>query len=437
VRRRNWQYLARKLVDATDLDFSFNAVQAYMAANNLAFFGEGVLVTTTYPAPFPIALNQAMSGTVGNGIAYDPTGLQTRIDDGLATFQIQAADQNLDRLDLIVLTYQTKGEVQIPEPDLPTTTTFLNLDDYYQLSVVTGTPGQSTYPAKGPNDIILAGLSVPRGTNSGAGCSVDLSVREIATPLRTFYPQFKQEVPAGANDGTNSAFTLSALPLNPQSVIISVDGLSLHADQWSISGQVVTLNDVPPPASDIYAFYVVNVAGSVNPVSAVQEVPGGAIDGVNGYFTLSSTPVDQNSVQVFVDGLLVPTTLWALVQGPGQSAIQFTAGGIPDVGADIYAFYLKGAVANAQAEQGTSNGGGGATNFAVEYPTLSSNDISNGSITLTNVPINAKGVSLDVIGGSPQVYGADFTVSGQTVTFLPSLAGTLSVGDQLRVQYVY
>lgn len=435
MRRRNWEYLSRKLVDTTDLDFSFNAVQAYMAANNLAFFGSGVLITTTYPGPFSVSLN-GFNGTVGRGIAYDPTGLQTRIDDNSgAPFTVPIADATQDRLDLLVLRYKAIGDTQIPEPDLPTQNTWLNIHDGFEVAVVTGTPSANpTYPSKGSLDIILAGLSVPGGALAP---TVDLSIREMATPLRTFFPTFKQEKLSGTVDGTNTQFTLSTEPLDAASLVVLVDGLMLTSTEWSLSGLTVTVNDPPQPGQHVYAYYVVNAAGTVNPVSGTQEVPGGLVDGLNQTFTLSAEPVDQNSTQVYVDGLLVPITGWSLIQSPTQSAIVFNAGYIPAQGQSVYAFYLRNAVAVANAPQSTAPTTGLSVNLSTEYPQLSGTDITNGYVTLTHTPTQPTMVLMDIIGDSAQAYGLDFTVSGNQLTWVGDLTQTLSQGDRLRVHYAY
>jgi hypothetical protein len=435
LNRRNWLQIDRKLVDGTDLDYSFNAVQRYMAQNNLAFFGQGVLTTTTYTAPFPVSISSVTSGTVGTGIAYDPTGLQIRIDDGSGTFAIEAADQ-ADRFDLLVLRYKAKGSTLIPEPDKPTVQVYLNIVDGFELAVI---KGGANYPAKGQFDVILAGLKVKSGASSIADVVVDLSIREIATPLRAFFPTFKQEALGGTIDGTNQSFTLSATPLNATSVIVSVNGLALHSSDWALSGQTVTLNDAPAPGQDVYAYYVVNAAGTINPVAGFQEVPSGATDGANPTFVLSNEPVDQASMQVYVDGIVVPITQWTLNQSPQLSSITFNAGAIPQPGQDVYAFYLLNAVAvsqtGGQAQSGSQ--GGGAVSLSTEYPQLSGDDLSNGFVQLANTPSSPNMVLLDVIGGSAQAYGSDFTVAANKLYWAGDFASSLGAGDRFRIHYAY
>lgn len=407
-----------------------------MAQNNLAFYGEGVLTTTTYPTPFALALT-GFSGTVGKGIGYDPTGIQVRVDDTAGVFTVPAANISFSRLDLLVIRYKAVGDTIIPEPDLPTQNVYLNLHDGYEIAVIKGTASATpNYPAKGQYDIILAGIVTPaNGTPS-----LDLSIREIATPLRAFFPTFKQEQLTGAIDGTNTVFAMSAAPYDSASLFVSVDGVALRGIDYSLSGQNVTLDDPPAPGQKVYAFYVVNSAGSVNPVSGVQEVPTGVIDGANQTFGLSQEPVDQNSTQVYIDGLVVPVVGWSLVQNPTTSQIVFNAGWIPQPGQDVYAFYLKNVVSSSGVPTsggGSGGGGSGTGNFSVEYPQLSPDDISNGFVVLSHTAAQPAAVLLDIIGGGAQAYGTDFTVSGTHLTWSNTLAPILAAGDRLRVFYAY
>lgn len=74
--------------------------------------------------------------------------------------------------------------------------------------------------------------------------------------------------------------------------------------------------------------------------------------------------------------------------------------------------------------------------YTVEYFTLDALQISNSSITLSHVPTDASTVTLDVISGSAQVYGEDYNVSLNVLSWVGTpLYGMLDVGDKLRVTY--
>lgn len=74
--------------------------------------------------------------------------------------------------------------------------------------------------------------------------------------------------------------------------------------------------------------------------------------------------------------------------------------------------------------------------YTVEYFTLDSLNISSSSITLSHTPTSSSSVTLDVISGGAQMYGTDYAVSINVLSWLSgSLFGILDVGDKLRVIY--
>jgi len=74
--------------------------------------------------------------------------------------------------------------------------------------------------------------------------------------------------------------------------------------------------------------------------------------------------------------------------------------------------------------------------YTVEYFTLDSLNISSSSITLSHNPTDASTVTLDVISGSAQVYGEDYFVTANVLSWdATPLYGILNAGDKLRVTY--
>ena len=74
--------------------------------------------------------------------------------------------------------------------------------------------------------------------------------------------------------------------------------------------------------------------------------------------------------------------------------------------------------------------------YTVEYFTLDSLNISSSSITLSHNPTEASTVTLDIISGSAQVYGEDYIVAANVISWdATPLYGILNVGDKLRVTY--
>ena len=75
------------------------------------------------------------------------------------------------------------------------------------------------------------------------------------------------------------------------------------------------------------------------------------------------------------------------------------------------------------------------SNYA-QYFTLSSTDITNKYITLSNTPTQPAQAQLTVLGGVLQIYGFDFTISGTQLSWAGTdLDGFLAAGDELFVFY--
>lgn len=74
--------------------------------------------------------------------------------------------------------------------------------------------------------------------------------------------------------------------------------------------------------------------------------------------------------------------------------------------------------------------------YTVQYFTLDALNISSSSITLSHIPTDATTVTLDVISGSAQIYGEDYFVTANVLSWdATPLYGILDVGDKLRVTY--
>jgi hypothetical protein len=344
---RNWLSLSRKIVDRYDLNTSFTAVQQALGEYALAWFGEGVVITSKYPNPFLITTsNISLGGSVSYGVAFDSNGQITGINSNSTSsnaFTLAPSDPTNFRYDLICIQYLSSGDTPVPKPSDPLTTVYLNLHDDFQLVVVTGTPATNpVYPAKGnPLYIVLGGVQVPPSAITGSQCTVDYTPREAANANLAQYPVVKQEIPSGVINGINETFTLSQSPINASSVLVKCDGLLLtQGADYSILGQVLTLNPAPALGQILSVWYIVNSAQSTNPFAGVQETPTGAINGINDTFVLTGTPADQNATQVFVDGLNVEVAGWDLIQGSGYNAILFNPDYIPQTGQSVTCFYL-------------------------------------------------------------------------------------------------
>jgi len=167
-----------------------------------------------------------------------------------------------------------------------------------------------------------------------------------------------------------------------------------------------------------------NIEIATNGAVGYQETPAGTANGVNTTFgPLSFVPSDGNSIIVFVDYVAVPQTDWSLV----GNSIVFSSS-IPALGQSVYVFYMT---AGTPVTPPTPLGV-----FNCEYKTLTSGQISAGSLTLAAAPASASLTVVDLIGGGAQEFSVDFQVAGTTLSWSGlGLASVLVTGSKLRVQY--
>lgn len=176
------------------------------------------------------------------------------------------------------------------------------------------------------------------------------------------------------------------------------------------------IEDVPNNAIEIEA---------TNSGVGYQEVPAGTVNGSNTLFgPLTYTPTNEDSIAVFVDGLIVDTAEWSLV----GSSIQFATA--PHIGALIYVFYLtQGTVTPPPVVSGV---------WKTEYRTVTGGEASAKQLTLAHTPAAPSEVMVDIIGGGAQEFATDFTVASNILDWNSlGLDGVLTTGDKLRVAYVY
>lgn len=189
--------------------------------------------------------------------------------------------------------------------------------------------------------------------------------------------------------------------------------------------------DVDPDSSIelIYDFdqlrWVIKSGAGTTKLVGYQELPvAGVVNGSNVNFQITQEPVTEDSIIVFVDGIALENSEWSI------TGTTITLSVAPAYGQKVYFFYLSKGTPNPAppAPSGT---------YQVEYPTLSGGDVAAKQITLSYLPNTPSKVTLDVIGGSAQIYGDDYLVSGSVLTWsgLGLDDGSLIAGDRLRVVY--
>ncbi len=125
------------------------------------------------------------------------------------------------------------------------------------------------------------------------------------------------EVPAGAVNGSNTAFTLANVPNPPSSLALFRNGLLQRqgGDYTLISNAITFVAGAVPQTSDVLAAFY-RLAVTIPGVGFVdQQTPTGAINGVNPVFTLSQTPSPSNSLEVYRNGLLLSAGVDYLLNG--------------------------------------------------------------------------------------------------------------------------
>jgi hypothetical protein len=74
--------------------------------------------------------------------------------------------------------------------------------------------------------------------------------------------------------------------------------------------------------------------------------------------------------------------------------------------------------------------------YIVEVRILSAGEASAQEIVLGKTPVDPQKVTLDLIGGTSQQFGLDFTISGATLSWAGlALETVLEEGDKLRIIY--
>ena len=152
------------------------------------------------------------------------------------------------------------------------------------------------------------------------------------------------------------------------------------------------------------------------------EIPSGLVNGVNVDFTVTKAPSSDGSILVFVNGRNIGNNF-------SYNLSVITLNEAPVLGQEVFVWYLTDGSPSAPVTvSGTQN---------VQYPIITSGDISAKQITLPTTPAVPTLVVLDVIGGPPQVYGQDFQVVGSILTWNGlNLENEINVNDQLRIQYL-
>lgn len=148
----------------------------------------------------------------------------------------------------------------------------------------------------------------------------------------------------------------------------------------------------------------------------------GTGNGLNTDFSLTNLPLNDEALNVFVNGLIVDKADYTYSAG----LISFLTA--PATGSIVYVSYLSnGTPASPIISAGTNN---------VLYLTITALDVSNKYVTLPALPVEPTKLMGDIIGGGTLQYGYDFNVIGSNFNWSGFLLdGVVANGDVIRVQY--
>ena len=146
-----------------------------------------------------------------------------------------------------------------------------------------------------------------------------------------------QETPAGAVDGANVAFTLTATPNPPTSLILSRNGIVQMAGQdYTLSGSAITfLAGATPQIGDtLLAWYRKTSSSSFS--YSDQETPVGTVDGANMAFILAHVPNPPNGLILFRNGMAMMAGFDYTLSG---NTITFVTAATPQSDDTLLAWY--------------------------------------------------------------------------------------------------
>lgn len=190
-----------------------------------------------------------------------------------------------------------------------------------------------------------------------------------------------------------------------------------------------------PPYTDKTGIYYNTTSGLLRYYDAVQtswqDVGKSAVgkheflgvgNGLLTDFDLSFLPLTEESFILYKNGVLVPSSEYTF------TSPTITFNNAPAAASRIDAWVLTEGLPSVEIITGGTQ--------EVGYHAMNATDISNKQITLPAAPVSATKVMVDLIGGSAQQYGTDYSVSGTTLSWSAlGLESVLTVGSVIRYNY--
>ena len=196
-----------------------------------------------------------------------------------------------------------------------------------------------------------------------------------------------------------------------------------------------TANGVPPytgktgiyynTTDDEVRFYNENTSSwqAVGGTTILKQEDLGFGNGVQVSYPLALTPINDEAVQVFLDGLIYEKSNYTITT---NTLIFNTA---PDTTTQIYVSYLTAGVQTATVV--TISG-----SFIAENRVVTSGEITAKQLTLSNTPTNPNEVLSQVVDGVNLRNAVDYNITGDTFSWNGfGLDGLIEAGDVLTIWY--
>jgi hypothetical protein len=133
------------------------------------------------------------------------------------------------------------------------------------------------------------------------------------------FPIFQEDEFVG--NGTRTSFTPTQTPLSAGNIFVFLDGLIVPNTLWNFTGGNVVFNTAPATAQSIELKYVLASQTYLAGAQATPTNPSGDFQ----TYVLPFVPTNQASTFVYVDGTIVPSSMWSLTVGGGSSEVTFNA----------------------------------------------------------------------------------------------------------------
>lgn len=147
------------------------------------------------------------------------------------------------------------------------------------------------------------------------------------------------ETPGGAENGTNTAFSLAQTPSPAASLSLYRNGLlQMSGVNFSLAGMALTFSagNIPLSGDLIEAYYRISGSSGAVAIFADGEIPGGSINGTNASFGLAASPNPVTSLRLYKNGVLLSPVNDFTLSG---AAITFVTAAIPQIGDTLQASY--------------------------------------------------------------------------------------------------